>query len=108
MKGIIKQCRKHSLCSFVLKSGVILDLGCGCPFTEGGRRNLGSQAILNPNPTLFRTPLPGKFSTIKRSRVNGELNFLLMTSRNIFKDEFAVSSSPTIDHNHLGKIVNDE
>lgn len=65
------------------------------------------QAILNPNPTLFRTPLPGKFSTIKCSRVNGELNFLLMTSKH-FKDEFAVSSSPTIDHNHFEpKIVND-
>ena len=26
---------------FVLQSGVTLDQGCGCPFTEGGRRNLG-------------------------------------------------------------------
>ena len=59
MKGIIKQCRKHSfMLHFVLKSGVTSDLGCGCPFTEGGRRNLGSP-VLNTNSTLFRTPLPG-------------------------------------------------
>lgn len=59
MKGIIKQCRKHSfMLHFVLKSGVILDLGCGCPFTEGGRRNLGSPGNFESNPTLFRTPLP--------------------------------------------------